>query len=350
MKQLSIASLVLLVSFAFWGCINEIKLDIDSAQQWVVVDGQLTDSLQVCQIKISNSAIIGVGNDNILTPITGCTVRVLDDVGGSFDFTETADGIYSREMEGEQGRQYHVEVKLPTGKTILSHPTTLEAAPDLLPSSAEIIEKTTISPTGKAVTSNQLFLKMNTDVGTSTPRPYLRWQAKGEYEFKEAYPMALSTKTCYIKDNVDFNNIKIFDTNELPGTTLTNEPFLITSYNYRFADMYCFHLFQYSIGAEEYKYWEGVRDIVNIDGSLFDPPPGTVRGNLYDPADPDELILGYFSVAGVAYSREFMNANSLGFFVEPKCSSLSFRPQYAECRACETILFSSVEKPAYWKP
>ncbi|MBK8566508.1 MAG: DUF4249 domain-containing protein [Saprospiraceae bacterium] len=347
MKKIATLFALLLMSLLLVRCIDEVKLDIDSNRTWVNVDGLVTDSLQVQTIKIKRSAVIGVGNDNILTPVEGCTVKVLDDGGQSFDFTETEPGVYTHEMQGVPGRTYYMEAKLPDGKTILSRPSVLMKAPPLLPITAEVTQKTTIGTNGRAITTNQLSLGMNTEIGASE-RPYLRWRATGEYEFKEAYPMALNTKTCYIKNNLDFNNIKIFDPSELEGTSLKDEPFLNTAFDYRFADQYCFHLFQYAMSEDEYQYWEQMRDIVTIDGSLFDPPPGTVQGNLYDPNDPDELILGYFSVAGVAYSREFVNANSLGFFVEPRCSSLPFRPQYPDCRACETILFSSLEKPLYW--
>ncbi len=349
MKKTTTIATLLFAALLLVRCISEVNLDIDTNRTWVNVDGQITDSLQVQTIKINRSAVIGVGNDNVLTPVEGCTVKVFDDAGLSFDFTETAAGIYTLEMTGEPGRSYHVEVKLPDGKTIMSRPAAMMEAPPLLPISTEVTQKTTISANGRAITSNQLSLGMNTELGTASERPYLRWRATGEYEFKEAYPMALSTKTCYIKNNLDFNNIKIFDTSELEGTSLKDEPFLNTAFDYRFADQYCFHLFQYAISEEEYRYWEQMRDIVSIDGSLFDPPPGTVQGNLFDPSDPDELILGYFSVAGVAYRREFLNGNSLGFFVEPRCSSLPFRPQYPDCRACETILLSSLEKPLYWE-
>jgi hypothetical protein len=349
MKKIPYTAALLLGALLLIRCIDEIRLDIDTDQRWVVIDGQVTDSMQVCTLKISWSAVIGVGNDNILTPIAGCTVQVKDDEGGEFYFMESAEGIYTREMRGELGKSYHVEVKMPDGKTLLSRPAQLPKAPALLPISAKVTQKTTISATGRPVTSNQLAVSMNTDVSGSAERPYLRWRASGEYEFREAYPMALNTKVCYIRDNVDFNNIRIFNTNELSGSLLSEEPFLDMNYNYRFAHQYCLHLFQYAISEEEFRYWEKLRSIVSIDGSLFDPPPGTVQGNLYNPDDPDDLILGYFSVAGVAYRRDFLNVNLLGFFVEPRCSSLPFRPQYPECRECTDVLGSSLVQPDYWE-
>lgn len=342
-------TLILLVCLPLAGCIDEIKLDLDNDYQSLVVDGQLTDSLIEQTVKVSYSVKLGFATDNILPPVTGASVRVLDDSGGSFEFTETANGTYTRLMKGIPGQAYQVEVKTPDGKTILSRPAVLNAAPPLLPVTAKVVQEATVSSTGTSIYSEKLLLEMNTDVSGMAERPYLRWRASGEYEFGEDYPNIIDRKICYVKNNVDFNNISIFDTHKLAGGLLTNEPFLSTVYNYRFAYMYCFHLFQYSISEEEYEYWEQVKDIVNIDGSLFDPPPGTVKGNLYNPNNPQEQILGYFSVAGCAYRRDFMNAVSLGYAANPRCSN--WPPQQpAECRECLNIPNSSVTRPPYWQP
>jgi hypothetical protein len=94
-----------------------------------------------------------------------------------------------------------------------------------------------------------------------------------------------------------------------------------------------------------------VNDIINIDGSLFDPPPGTVKGNLYNAGDPNELILGYFSVSGVSYKRFWANPQSLNvIYIEPKCHSSSFRPLSPDCRDCTTVHSSTLVRPEYWKP
>ena len=330
-------------------CIDEVKLNIDTDQQRLVVDGLIADSLQVYKIKVSYSAVIGVGNDNVLTPLTGAVVKVLDDAGGNFEFAETAPGVYIREMQGQPGLAYHVEIVTPDGRTVLSKPEVLKKAPDIGPVTSTIVDDSYLSPTGKFINFQNLILNMSTTATTPEQR-YLHWRAEAEYEFKEAYPGALNTKVCYVKNNVDLNNISVYDAEEFPGNNIQDQEILQTEFNYRFADMFCFHLFQYCISEAEYKYWKGVNDIVNIDGSLFDPPPGTVQGNLYYSDGSDELVLGYFSVAGVSYKRQFMNSQTIGIFIERKCHGLSFRTQYPECMECLDIANSTTEKPAYWIP
>jgi Domain of unknown function (DUF4249) len=340
---------ILLSGLLLNSCIDDIKLDIDNAQQQLTVDGLIADSLQEYSIKVSYSAVIGIGTDDLETPVEGATVRVLDDAGGSFEFAETKAGTYTRFMQGEVGKAYHVEVKMPDGKIVLSRPAVLKKAPKLLPPNFNVTEEATLSGTGRPIYTKKLAVGMNADVSELTEPPFLRWRATGEYEFGEDYPGIIDRKICYAKNNIDFNNIKIFDTNKLSDGLLFKEPFLNMSYDYRFYYMYCFHLFQYSTSEEEYKYWENVRDIVNIDGSLFDPPPGTVTGNLYNPADLEDQVLGYFSVAGVYYRQHFVNATDLGNSAPPKCGN--WPPQQpAECFNCLLLANSTANRPAYWKP
>ena len=151
---------VLIAGTLFSSCIDELKLDIDNDQQWLVVDGLINDSLQVQAIKVNYSAIIGLGTDDLKTPVTGATVRVLDDAGGSFEFTETTAGTYTRLMQGAAGKAYHVEVKTGEGKTILSRPAVLTKSPLLLPPTAKVIESVSISSTGRNIYNNKLALEM----------------------------------------------------------------------------------------------------------------------------------------------------------------------------------------------
>ena len=340
----------LLLSVLFTSCIDEIRLDIYSETQFLVVDGQITDSLQEHTIKVNYSANIGSGLDIVRPPVIGAQVRVLDHNGNSFDFAESSPGTYTRFMKGEPGHTYHVEVVTAEGKAIRSHPATLHKAPTLLPPTTRVIEQLTISPTGRNIYDNRLSLEMNADLSEMDERPFLRWRVSGEYEFGEDYPGIIDRKICYVKNNLDFNIIKVFDTSELPGSELKNEPFLVTKYDHRFFYMYCFQLFQYAITEDEYEYWLRVRDIVNIDGSLFDPPPGTVTGNLFNANDPEDQILGYFSVAGVSSMRHFTNATAMGYPVSQRCYGSPWRPQYPECRECTQLVNSSVVRPPYWKP
>jgi Domain of unknown function (DUF4249) len=332
----------------FSTCIEKYDLNIDTEQRSIVVDGVLTDSLGDQSVEVSYSAVIGVGNDNLLTPIPGCTVRVHDDAGNSFDFVETEPGRYTREMAGEPGRSYQVEVLTPDGKTLRSNPTLLRPAPPLGEISYVVYTSQFVNSAGNIETEQRLTMNMNLSVEGMAEKPFVRWRADGMYEFQES---TLAARVCYVRSRPDLNNIKIFSTKTLPGGVLFDEPFLDLLLDWRFARKYCLHVFQYAISEEEYRYWQSVDDVVNVDGSFFDPPPGTVRGNMFNANDPGELVVGYFSVSGVSYDRMFITPETLGLgFIEPKCGGFNpFRPRGPECEDCTVLGGSSTEKPAYWQ-
>lgn len=344
------ALLLLVTCLFFASCIDEINLKINTNQPKLIVDGLIADSLQEYVIKVNYSAVIGVGTDNIMTPVEGASVVVKEDAGSDFAFAETTPGVYVREMAGEVGKTYHIEITLPDGSKAMSLPTVLLAAPPIDSVNALLVERETFNNLGNLVTEKKVELHMNTSVANLPERPFLRWRAFGEYEYHEFYVMAFNLKTCYIKENADNNNIAVFDTRELASGVLNDEPFLETNLNYRFASQYCFSVYQYAISEDEYKYWKSVDAIINIDGSLFDPPPGTVRGNLYNPEDPEQQVLGYFSVCGASSVRKFVNGTSIGAYVAPRCSNNQFQGRPPECYNCLLLFNSSTDRPDYWIP
>jgi hypothetical protein len=351
MKRKSLLALLTILSLITWSCIDEISLDIDNDHRQLVVDGLISDSLAVYTIRVNYSAVLGVGTDNVFDPVSGATVEVHDDAGNVLTFPETAQGVYQNTMQGQAGRSYFVRVVLPEGREIRSKPAALPRAPEIDSITAEIRDESYLNPAGNVIVENRLLLNMHTRFDNFDDKPFLRWRVEGEYEFKENYPMAINTRICYVKNNVDLNNLKLFDVGALGGDNITDEPILNTLLDYRFAYQYCFHVTQYAITQEEYTYWAAVNDIINIDGSLFDPPPGTVRGNLYDTQDPDAVISGYFSVNGSHRVRYFANPQSLNqIYIEPRCRASRFGPQYSECANCTMIHGSSLERPEYWEP
>jgi hypothetical protein len=332
-------------------CIDEINLDIDKNEPILAIQGLITDSLDNYEIKIHFSAPLGVGNDNLLTPVGNAQVRILDDAGNIYEFAGTEPGIYSNRMQGEIGKSYQLEIVLSEGKTVRSKPALLIKAPKIGQIKSEVFEETSFNPTGNVVVDTRLILKMETSFDEFTTKPFLRWRVDGEYEFKENYPMAFNTKICYVKNQVDLNNLRIFDTRTLNGNQIFDEIIVNTTLDYRFARQYCFHIKQYSMTEEEFLYWDAVNDIINIDGSLFDPPPGTVKGNLFNIDDPHELVVGYFSVNGVQSRRYFANPKSLKqVHIDPKCRGRYNQPYGPDCYDCTTIHNSTLIRPEYWQP
>ncbi|MEO0472451.1 MAG: DUF4249 domain-containing protein [Bacteroidota bacterium] len=340
----------LLLFCLLWGsCVDEITFDLDALPSRIAVEGFIGDSLNTYTISLSSSAVLGVGTDNIQPPISNAAVKVIDDQGNEYAFPEGEPGQYSALMQGVAGRAYHVEIVLADGKKILSTPTVLPERSPMGPVNFRVEVEEFINSFNNITSSEQLYVDTDIPLPTNGDRPYLRWRAFGEYEFRENYPGAITTKRCYTPVNLDFNVINAFETLDVAGDSVPDHFLLKTLYDYRFAYVFCLHLTQFTISREEFLYWQNVQDVINRSGSLFDPPPGTLTGNLYNPDDPDELILGYFSVAATEYKRFFTGSDFLDTFIGPRCT-FPWRTIPNECFDCRAITNTSTERPPYWIP
>jgi hypothetical protein len=196
---------------------------------------------------------------------------------------------------------------------------------------------------GKLLSSKAVqFIRKNAD----SEKPFLRWRVSGEYEFKEVFPNQFEQQRCYVTNNLDLNRIEIFSTDELNGNALTDQFLVRTPVDGRFNTLYCFHVEQFGISEEEYNYWLNVQKLVELEGSLFDPPPGELKNNLFSETNPDNVVLGYFSVTTVSQKRFFMTPSEIGYTPGTECRSFRFTTE--RCQDCTVIVGSSREKPSYW--
>lgn len=347
--QKSLPILFTFYVFFLCGCIETIDLDIDTEETSIVIDGLISDQLKNHEIRINNSAVIGVGNDNVLTPINGATVVVKGSDGSSTDFIQTSDttGTYTGLMQGVVGESYHVEINLPDGTLITSAPVRIQPRVGIETIDYSVSVETIINTSG----NNEQRENLNLFLSTSFPendKPFIRWRIEGVYEFLEKYPMALNPRRCYITDNLDINNVKIADGNTLSDNRVVDQPLITTFLNRRFNILYAFNVLQYRISEEEYDYWAQIEQLTNIDGTLFDPPPATIVGNLTNETNPNNPIQGYFSVVSEEIKRSFVDVTERGIFAETNCTSFTFQTNPPECSNCTMIFNSTLVKPDYW--
>ncbi|MEL7531712.1 MAG: DUF4249 domain-containing protein [Bacteroidota bacterium] len=340
---------MILLAMLLTACIDEVDFPIDREEPLVFVDGMISDSLDTYTIRLGYSAELGEGNDNILIPIADAEVTVQDEQGNLVAFIPDGNGLYQATMAGVPGRAYQLKARLAGGREIESE---MEVLPPSIPISslkAEVEVEEFLNTFNNLSIRESLVLRASSDI-PSGERPYLRWQVRGEYEFREGYPGALSTKWCYIPDKVDINQLNIFDSRLLAGDELREQEILTTDYNYRFAYMYCFHVQQLRISEKEFNYWSQIALLLNRSGSLFDPPPGNIRGNMYDAQDDSKAVLGFFSVAGASYKRQFISRDTTNIYIDDRCRFQFNVPTPQACIDCLTLDGSKVERPDYWIP
>jgi len=326
-------------------CVDEISLNVDSENSFYVVDAQITDELRIHTIKLNSSAIIGEGNDNIFKPVTSAEIKVIDREDNSIQFFESADspGVYEAMMSASVNMEYRLEAKLSDGIIIRSDPIITQATPQIDSISFDVKIIKELNAAGNTVENQYIDVFANTTI-TNATGPFLKWRIEGEYEFLEL-PTFTGTRTCYIKPLLDINSIVTLDTreteNEITGQFINRIPI-----DSKFDLLYCFHLYQYSISEEEYEFLSQSIQLLELEGSLFDLPPGKLQTNLFVENKPEIEVYGFFSIVQEEYQRLFVTEDDLGLIIYSPCYS-GFNRE-AGCFDCTTRFRSTLEKPEYW--
>ena len=77
---------------------------------------------------------------------------------------------------------------------------------------------------------------------------------------------------------------------------------------------------------------------MSITGDIFDPPPATLRGNMVNLTNPDEIVIGYFRASDVSIDSMFLTREMLA---EPR----PLRKINDDCREYRN---GTTRKPVYW--
>lgn len=79
----------------------------------------------------------------------------------------------------------------------------------------------------------------------------------------------------------------------------------------KMAIRYSINVSQYGLTKEAYNYWDIVKKSSQQTGSIFDPQPAQVVGNLHCTSNPAEPVIGYVSASLVTEKRIFIDKKEL---------------------------------------
>jgi len=235
-------------------------------------------------------------------------VIIKDDSGNSYDLTEIAGGVYitdSSEFRGIIGRKY----------TLLIHAGSLEAKNYSYESSPmEMIavsdignlnyEKTLIAPEDtyhKQKDGCQIYLD---SYDPEDRCKFYRWNYEETWEIQ--IPYGVENNICWVSNNS--NSILIKNTSILSENRITRLPLLfISDQTDRLMQRYSINVNQYSLNYDEYLYWEKLQRVTQDVGSMYDIVPSSIQGNMHCIEDPNEKVLGFFSVSARTSRRIFID-------------------------------------------
>lgn len=112
--------LLIIVVFLFSSCEKIIDVDLKDAEPVLVVEGNISDTLEFQYIYLSKTVPFGADNNPVR--VSDATVTVKEDNSTVYTFTESAAGVYRNSFKGKSGSTYQLSIQS-EGKTYTSNST-----------------------------------------------------------------------------------------------------------------------------------------------------------------------------------------------------------------------------------
>ncbi|MEL6672914.1 MAG: DUF4249 domain-containing protein [Bacteroidota bacterium] len=297
-------------------CVEPFNPDIPNFQNALVVEGQMLEGKGGARVILSRS----FGFDETEPPyVKGATVVIRNDQGQEHRLTEWQDGHYRSDTNvwvGVPGLSYQLFLETPQGERV-------ESAWEPLQASAQLED---IRPTFEmALTGfDTLYgMKVYLDIASENQDGrFYRWEFEETWMFRVPFPTRgywdtdivdavfvepdSIPRTCFISEKS--TDILLGDTEGLSEPRLENFPLhYITTEDDRLKLKYSMLIKQYTLSDETYNFWTQLKEVNQDLGTLFDPIPSELAGNLTNLTNADLPVLGYFSADGYTEQRIFID-------------------------------------------
>lgn len=288
-----------------------------------MVDGFISNTATPYEIKLSRTGRLdGRG----AAAETGARVQVLSEKGETFEFEEEAPGVYRSDpaaFTGCIGQRYRLNIATRNDKRYASSEVTLKPSPPI--DSVYFEREMRLTNLGDTLDGVKIMVDSHDPTGLS--RRY-RFTWTEDYEVRPLYPSFykyIPSGTGYqlvrrdTAINLCFNSgtstqVILANTSQLTTDRVSQleVTYVSTSTPFKLGSLYSILVRQQVLSEAAYRYWSGVQKTTESLGTLFDPQPYQLIGNMYNPDDPDEPVLGYFDAGEVSEYRIFIRRLQLG--------------------------------------
>lgn len=292
----------ILIALLFTGCIDPISLDVGPPEERLVVDGTLFEGSGPHVVRLSFPGAFSQGIEALRPAVRGAQVAIIDENGQEYPLSEGSAGRYATAasaLTAEIGRAYSLRIQLADGRLYRSEPQVMPP-PGTVANPVPRFERLP-TLTGSVLQHVPSVTVRLDAVADEAETSYLRWTWTGVWEtaFCTPPPLFSACYPCWIPAS-GRSLVNVADTPLSRGQALFNQLAIatpLTEVPERFGRGFVLNVRQESMTPDAFVYWRSMRDMRDRVGSLFDPPPDQVRGNLVNEADPNDYTLGYFTVA-----------------------------------------------------
>ncbi|AKD02211.1 hypothetical protein PKOR_02520 [Pontibacter korlensis] len=333
-------------------CIDPLDLNIGASAEQLVVDGVITNEPGPYTVLLSRSKPYDSFADSWSAAEPGATVVISDNQGNQETFTETAPGVYQTSaggMQGQVGHTYTLSIQTRDGKQYTSSPETLLPVPQIDSLYFAVRPQQVLNEEDVEETIYMVDVLADAQDPAQEKNYYL-WQWQGTFRVS-TQPWDYSEKVrgirvpmpkdccevCWVTNST--NRVNVQDDRLINGGKINRHVVTqIPVTEQAFGTKYHIEVRQTSISEAAYDYWRILKAQIENGGSIQDPPPATIVGNITNVNNPDERVLGFFGASAVVKGSLFINREDLGVRVG----------MYIFPDDCRVLTNSTTEQPDFW--
>lgn len=298
-------------------------------QGYLVVEGFI-NAQGPTQIKLSRTTPIN--EQHSFVPELNAAVSIEGDDNSSFPLSPLSNGNYaSATLPINSSKKYRLRIKTSDAKEYLSDFTEVK-----------------ITPAIDSVNWQQQDDGVQLYINTHDPQNktiYYRWEYDETWEIQSAYFASYKLESinpitgfltiretnssdppifyCWKYDTL--RSIALGSSAKLDKDIIHQQPlFFIPRKDERIGIRYSIQVKQYALDKQGYQFYEQMKKNTESLGTIFDPQPSALRGNIRSVSNPNEIVIGYVSASTVQQSRIFIDARQLtgaGFNIFSMCES-----------------------------
>ena len=308
----------LLVTIALWACREKyVAAAGSSGKGLLVVEGNINIGNQATTtIMLSRVTAL---NETAKTVETGANVVVQAESGAVFNLSETVQGTYvSAPLNLSAGAKYRVQITLSTGKQYVSDYTTGIVSPPV----------DSISWRKNSVGGIQLFINGKL---ASNQSKYYQWRTEETWQFHSQY--VTKYKWIYNVRNeisgiatlggpdtslfncwktVNSSTLLLANLDKYSGDTVHEQVAYIAPNSIQLTILYSINVIQTALTQDAYLFFDNMKKNTQQLGTVFDPQPSYVPGNIHAVGNPSEQVIGYISATQESSKRIFLRPTDVG--------------------------------------
>lgn len=376
MKRINYIIGVVVAMFGIYSCIEPFTPPETNADQgYLVVDGFLNVSNDTSFITLRRTQ--NIHDFSMPSTVSNATLYIVSEQEQIYQFNEMGNGqYYLPPYDFSLQNRYQLNIILDNGNTYQSEFVGVSNTPDIDSITYRIDDH-----------MNSVVINVNTHDETNTTRFY-RWRFEETHEYVMPYYSSLigervieggRPRNIITPRPENINRCWRTDVNKniLLGSTIKQSHDAILSLpvnnvpieTNKFLIKYSILVKQYGLTREAFEYWTTLAKTTQGTGTLFDPLPSLVTGNIRNRENKDDLVFGYFSAGVEKEMRIFINEGLgkytrcvapdtlsvgdetlvyagilLNYIGERSDSVLVTSPDCADCR----LQGGTIIRPSYW--